>query len=335
MTLPPGQQLVAQDKWPVIGERQPRRDDSPWRIEFTGRLARPMMLTLEELQSWPPITRTVDLHCVTRWSKLGLTFRGVRLLDLVEHCGPLADAAYISFTARSERNHSSSLRWDDCQALDPLVALEADGQPLTSPHGGPVRVVVPGRYFYKSVKWLERVTLLAEDQLGFWEATAGYHNTADPWQEQRYVASGLSKSEVQRLLVSKDFRGRDLTSLAVAEHALDGLLAAEAILRNADVRRCRLEQADFRGANLSNAKLDGAHLVAARFDEADLEGASLVGADLRRAVFTGASLFGATLADGPDQAIVDASTRFDPAALDQLTPDQSQWLAQRLAGDES
>src|SRR5262245_40557525 len=202
--LPPNQRLAAPGKWPVVGERQPA-DGGPWTVEISGLVARPATLSLGELSELPQAERLIDIHCVTRWSKLACRFGGVPLLALVDQAGPLSDAKFVSFAARSPRQHSTSLPWDVVRRLDPLVALHYEGQPLASEHGGPVRVVVPGLYFYKSLKWLARVELLAEDRLGYWEGQAGYHNEADPWREQRYMAPAISRAEALKLLKRRDF----------------------------------------------------------------------------------------------------------------------------------
>lgn len=326
--LPPGQQLAAPDKWPTVGERSPRRDDAQWTVSIAGLVARPRVWTLEELTALPQVEAVIDIHCVTRWSKLGLRFRGVALATLVEQAQPKTEARYVSLVARSERAHSTSLPLADALALGTLLVLEAEGRPLATEHGGPVRTVTPGRYFYKSLKWLERIELLADDRLGYWEAETGYHNAADPWLEQRYMAPALTRAEMREVLATRDFRGRDLRSLAAADAALDGLRAAEALLRDADFRRASLVEADFEGANLSNGRLAGADLRRARFVAADCEGANFAGADLRGADFRGASLFGATFCetDAAGNAVqparFDAETRIDAAALEQLTPAQ-------------
>jgi DMSO/TMAO reductase YedYZ molybdopterin-dependent catalytic subunit len=329
--LPPNQQLVARDKWPIIGERTPRGDDRPWCLEVAGLVERAKSYSLEELKAFPVVSRVIDLHCVTRWSKLGVTFEGVRLLDVLAASGPQDAARFVDFVARSERNHSTSLAWQDCETLDPIVAWSADGEPLASEHGGPLRLVVPGRYFYKSVKWIERITLLAEDHLGYWEASAGYHNTADPWKEQRYIGGGLSKSEAARLIASRDLSGKEFVSFDAAGYELTGLNAEAALLRNAQFTNAKLNGANFRRANLSNASFDGADLQQADFRGGDLEGASLVGADLRGADLRETSLFGATFSREGESAIVDAATRWGAVALEQLTPEQGVWLAETLA----
>lgn len=337
-TLPPGQQLAAADKWPIVGERRPRQDDAPWTVCVAGRVAEPCVWTLPLLASLPQVEAAVDIHCVTRWSKLGMRFRGVPLAALLDAARPAADARYVSFVARSDRSHSTSLPLAGALGLGVLIALEAQGQPLAVEHGGPVRTVTPGRYFYKSLKWLERIELLAEDRLGYWEAETGYHNQADPWLEQRYLAATLSRAETRDVLAARDFRGRDLRSLAAADAKLDGLQAAEALLRNADFRRASLVEADFTGANLSNAQLAGANLQRARFVGADCEGADFSAADLRGADFRGASLFGATFCevvpqgDWANAARFDAGTRLDAAAVEQLTPRQADCVRFLLAG---
>lgn len=252
------------------------------------------------------------------------------MTDVLQEVRPTDAANYISFLARSERNHSTSLTLADTWQLDPLIAFEAEGAPLSASHGGPVRLVVPGRYFYKSLKWLEAIELLAEDQLGFWESTAGYHNLADPWQEQRYIAADLDKTQVKRLLAGRNFSDQNLTSLVVAGFELAGLKAQRAILRNADFRGSDLQQADFSEANLSNAHLEKAQLRQANFSAADVEGANFAGADLRGANFSGASLFGATFLAAGLEARFDAQTTIEPQALDHLTPEQSAWVAARL-----
>jgi hypothetical protein len=232
---------------------------------------------------------------------------------------------------------------DDALGLETLVALAVDGQPLDEGHGGPVRVVVPGRYFYKSLKWLERIELLDEDRLGFWESTAGYHNAADPLTEQRYMAEGISKTDARAMLANRDIHSRQLLNLDARGHDLAGLDAHGAFVRNADFRDCNLRAADFSGANLTNAHLQGADLRDARLDGADLEGANLAGADLRGASLTHARLLAATFRDpaGPAASVqgvlLDERTAFSAGSIEDLTPDQQAYLrgALKLAGGRS
>jgi DMSO/TMAO reductase YedYZ molybdopterin-dependent catalytic subunit len=183
--LPPGQQLAAAGKWPLVGEKTPREIPQLWTVELCGLVARPRTWTLDELAALPRVERSIDVHCVTRWTKFSMLFGGVPLSVLLDACEPLVTARYASFVSHSVRDHSTSLPLDVCRALDVLIAFDAEGQPLSSEHGGPVRTITPGRYFYKSLKWLKRIELLADDRLGYWEAEAGYHNEADPWREHR------------------------------------------------------------------------------------------------------------------------------------------------------
>jgi hypothetical protein len=253
-----------------VGERQPAAGPAVWTVEVAGLVDRPLALTLDDLRAMPQVGRTIDIHCVTRWSKLGCRFGGVPLAAVLEFTQPRAEARFVSFLARSERGHSTSLPLDDAVQHGALLALDYDNVPLASEHGGPVRVVVPGRYFYKSLKWLARIELLADDLLGYWEAVAGYHNEADPWREQRYIAPALTRQQAAAVLARRDFRGLDLRGLDARGHDLAGLQAAGVLLRNADFRGCKLQRADFAEANLSNARLQ----------QADLRGASLAVADV-------------------------------------------------------
>jgi hypothetical protein len=331
--LPPGQQLVAADKWPIMGERACAPCGGPWRVDVCGLVERPLSLSLDDLARMEVVERVVDIHCVTRWSKLGVRFSGVPLAAVVAAAGARPDARFVSFVARSGRGHSTSLELAEALRLGAVVALEAAGAPLPPEHGGPVRVVVPDRYFYKSLKWLARIELLRADRPGFWEATAGYHNAADPWREQRYVASGLAGREVRAVLAARDFRQRNLTGLAAAGRDLAGLRAQGAILRDATFDDCNLAGADFSGANLSNARLRRADLRGARFVGADVEGADFRGADLRGADFSAALLTAATFADdGGLCARFDAMTRLDQNASDALTPDQAEYVRRAVHG---
>lgn len=337
--LPPNQQLVAEGKWPLVGEREPREDGSPWNVSVCGCVGRELSYSLEDLLHMEQVQRTFDIHCVTRWSRLAMPFSGVLLSSVLEHAGVQPDARFVSFVARSERGHSTSVSLDYLANVDALLALTADGKPVSREHGGPVRMVVPGKYFYKSVKWLEKIELLATDRLGFWEADIGYHNNADPWQEERFIAGNVSKTEATKLIEGRNFSGRDLRSIDCSNRNLDGLNAAECAVRNADFRGASLRGANFKNANLSGARLDDCDLTAANFCGADVEGADFRGANLKGADFTGASLFGASFCvfDGEAQqpAIFDEETRIETAALDALTEDQRQFVAAALRASQS
>lgn len=334
--LPPNQALLPARRWPVVGEAAPSASDIPWTVSIGGRVEAPVSWTLDELKERGLRDFTLDIHCVTRWSKYDARFTGVPLADLLAQAGPLPDARFLSFRARSDRGHSTSLSLGDALDLGAIVAFAYEGQPLATEHGGPVRMVVPGRYFYKSVKWLEAIDVLAEDRLGYWEAESGYHNNADPWREERYIAANVKKLELRKLIQARDFSGRDLLSMTADGMALRGLKAAGALLRNASFLRADLAGADFASANLSNAHLQGAGLSGASFRDADLEGADFRGCDLRGADFHGASLFGVSFTDEPGSlsdwpaAAVDSGTRIDRPRLDALSDTQKDYLMRAL-----
>ncbi len=232
--LPPNQQLIRTGRWPVVGESSPRLDDSPWQLEVVGCVQEPRCFSLPDLANAGLVDRLIDIHCVTRWSKFDCQFRGLPLRNILTEETIGAEARFVSFVARSDRQHSSSLPLNTALELDCLLAVEAEGQPLAPEHGGPLRLIVPEKYFYKSVKWLERIELLTEDRLGYWEADAGYHNEADPWLEQRYVAATISKQLAAKLLATRDFSARDLLGLSAADRDLTGLVGSEG-----DIASCR------------------------------------------------------------------------------------------------
>lgn len=332
--LPPGQQLVGPDKWPFVGERESLPPLDPWVLEVGSPQHTWLQWTLPELRQLETDQKIVDIHCVTRWSKLGVRFTGIRLQTILQHLQEFADVdlgpyQFVSFQAHTQRNHSTSLSLPDALKLDTLVAWEVDGSPLPAEHGGPLRNIVPERYFYKSVKWLKRIELLTEDRLGFWESDAGYHNHADPWREERYLAPTLDKRSARQLLESRDFSNKDLRGLHAGQRDLSQLQASHALLRDAHFENSVLREANFQYANLSNAHFQGADLQNANFENADLEGADFSGANLQGATFSGASLFGASFT-GPHSA----ATRLDPAALTPqqiatLTDQQAAWVRQQ------
>ena len=149
--LPPNQQLVAPGKWPVVGEREPRDDSSPWNVSVRGCVNQELTFSLDELRELPQVEREIDIHCVTRWSRPSMPFTGVLLKTLLDAAGVQATAKFISFVARSAQNHSTSLPLEYLTTVEAMIALTADGEAVPREHGGPVRMVVPGKYFYKSV----------------------------------------------------------------------------------------------------------------------------------------------------------------------------------------
>ncbi|WP_445679465.1 molybdopterin-dependent oxidoreductase [Radicibacter daui] len=319
--LPPAQAAAAPGKWPVVGEKEPGPGPADWTLTLAGLAGGEKCWSLAELQARPQSTLLTDIHCVTRWSMVDQRFTGIFLADLIAEGGGVAEGTrFADFIARSPRRHSTSLPLDVALAADALIAFARNGEPLEPIHGGPVRMIVPGRYFYKSVKWIERIDFLAEDRLGYWEAEAGYHNGADPALEERYIAANLDRRTVMALVAARDFSGRDLLSLVAEGMELANLKAEGALLRNADFRRAILTGADFTRANLSNARLAGADLSGAVFTDGDVEGADFSAANLDGADFSGASLFGATFFAEAGPARVTRATRFTALQLEALTP---------------
>lgn len=330
--IPSGQQLVAKNKWPIIGEKRPAKIDRPWQLEIKGLVGNALCVSPEDLSSMNQTRMRIDIHCVTRWSRQAVEFEGVLLSELLAQANVNTDARFISFISRSERNHSTSLPVDVAIDLNTLIALRVDDKNLELEHGGPIRNIVPGRYFYKSVKWLEHIELLAEDRLGFWEAETGYHNNADPWKEERYMAPTIDRRTAIKLIESRDFSDRDLRSIDASKRDLAGLNAKKALLRDADFRNSNLSNADFSEANLSNAHLENSDLTGVKFVGTDLEGANLSGADIRGADFTGCSLIGSsfveTQSDGTLlRAKMNQSTIIPANLLEPLTALQKEFFA--------
>jgi DMSO/TMAO reductase YedYZ molybdopterin-dependent catalytic subunit len=181
--LPPGQYLT--EKWPVLHAGSvPRTDLATWDFRVWGEVEEPLRLTWEELSALPTIEVTQDIHCVTRWSRFDTTFRGVPWSAIRERVGQKPSARYA--IAHAEQDYTANVPASFLDAEGAMLATHADGEPLAPEHGWPLRLVVPGKYFWKSAKWLRGIELSATDQPGFWERY-GYHNDADPWDEQRYA----------------------------------------------------------------------------------------------------------------------------------------------------
>jgi DMSO/TMAO reductase YedYZ molybdopterin-dependent catalytic subunit len=180
--LPPGQYLT--EKWPVLhAGTVPAVDLATWDFRVFGEVEEPLTLSYDELQALPQSEITVDIHCVTRWSRFDTSFRGVHWRELAKLVRPRAGARFL--VAHAEQGFTSNVPLTALEAEDSLIAWEADGEPLAPEHGWPLRLVVASRYFWKSAKWLRGLELLTTDQPGFWERY-GYHNEADFRREQRY-----------------------------------------------------------------------------------------------------------------------------------------------------
>ena len=180
--LPPGQ--VVTRKWPVLHYGSvPTVDLARWRFTVGGLVAQPFALTWNELETIPRRETVCDIHCVTRWSRYDNVFEGVPVQSLLERAGIQPTARYVLVSA--EQGYTTNLPLSDLDRAENLLALRHNGEALTPEHGGPVRLLVPHLYFWKSAKWVRGFELLADDEPGFWERN-GYHMRGDPWEEERY-----------------------------------------------------------------------------------------------------------------------------------------------------
>ena len=180
--LPPGQHLTKD--WPVLdlGVLPPVSRER-WRLDVYGAVENPVFWTFAEFSAQKQAQFTSDIHCVTTWSRYDNEWEGLATRELLAACQPREDARFV--VLHSYDGYTTNLALDDFAAEDALLAHSWSGQPLSDEHGGPVRLVVPHLYFWKSAKWLQAIEFVTEDAPGFWEVR-GYHNRGDPWAEQRY-----------------------------------------------------------------------------------------------------------------------------------------------------
>ncbi|HEX2685145.1 MAG TPA: molybdopterin-dependent oxidoreductase [Kofleriaceae bacterium] len=175
---------VEANKWPVLDLGvKPEVSHERWRLTVDGACRRPVELDWQAFQSLEQIADVSDFHCVTKWSKLDIAWRGVRLSDVIALAEPTDNARHVMLHAYDRYTTNLSL----AEALKPDVLLvhTADGKPLSRDHGGPVRVITPQLYAWKGAKWIQRIELMVADRPGFWEER-GYSNTAYPWRNDRY-----------------------------------------------------------------------------------------------------------------------------------------------------
>ena len=178
--LPPGQYLTTD--FPVLSAGPtPRISHDDWRLTVTTEVGEETTWTWRELTALPSEETTVDLHCVTRWSKLETTWRGVSLDTLLADVESAADYVLV----HAYGGYTTNLPLDDLLDGQAWIAYEYEGETLEPVHGGPARLLVPHLYLWKSAKWVRGLQLVNDDEPGFWESL-GYHNYGDPWREQRY-----------------------------------------------------------------------------------------------------------------------------------------------------
>ncbi|MGY3239224.1 MULTISPECIES: sulfite oxidase-like oxidoreductase [unclassified Bradyrhizobium] len=180
--LPPGQHLTKD--WPVLdlGVLPPVSRER-WRLDVYGAIEQPLFWTFAEFAEQKQDHFTSDIHCVTTWSRYDNEWEGLATRELLATCRPRDDARFVVLHCYD--GYTTNLALEDFAAEDALLAHSWSGQKLSDEHGGPVRLVVPHLYFWKSAKWLQAIEFVTDDAPGFWEVR-GYHNRGDPWAEQRY-----------------------------------------------------------------------------------------------------------------------------------------------------
>ncbi len=180
--LPPGQREVK--NWPVLDLGvQPDVNPERWRLQVLGLVENPVALTLDQFHALPKEEFVSDIHCVTAWSRYDNHWKGVSSRTLLDLVKPKPEAAHVIFHAYD--GYTTNVTLDIFAEDNVVIAHEWEGKPIPREHGGPVRIVVPDWYFWKSAKWVTRIEFSALDKPGFWEVR-GYHNEGDPWKEQRY-----------------------------------------------------------------------------------------------------------------------------------------------------
>jgi DMSO/TMAO reductase YedYZ molybdopterin-dependent catalytic subunit len=182
--IPPGQTLTAPDRWPLLHFGPvPHADLSTWSLRVFGLAEEALELSYDEVRALPRKEVVADIHCVTGWSRLGDTWSGVAIQEILGRCRPRADVTHVM--AHCELGYTTSLPLQVLDDDDVLLCYGWNGRDLSEEHGFPLRLLVPKRYFWKSAKWLRGLELMPANRLGFWEQR-GYHDDADPWLEQRY-----------------------------------------------------------------------------------------------------------------------------------------------------
>jgi len=180
--LPPGQHLTKD--WPTLDlGLTPEISHERWHLDVYGAIENPVFWSFREFLARAQTPVTSDIHCVTTWSRYDNQWLGLPTRELLAACQPCDSAQFV--VLHSYDGYTTNLALEDFAADDALLAHSWSGKPLTADHGGPVRLVVPHLYFWKSAKWLQAIEFLENDAPGYWEVR-GYHNRGDPWAEQRY-----------------------------------------------------------------------------------------------------------------------------------------------------
>jgi len=184
--LPPGQHLT--DRFPVLQKGGiPRIDWENFKLEISGEVVNPVILSLEDLKKIQDKEIVADIHCVTSWSKFDTKWKGISFKKILELVKPKSNAYFVEFYC-ADGGFTTTVPIERISTDNAILALTYEGQPINDKHGGPVRPILPDLYFYKSAKWVLKIKFLENEKLGYWEKF-GYSNKADPWKEQRYMSN--------------------------------------------------------------------------------------------------------------------------------------------------
>ena len=181
--LPPGQSRTV--KWPVLDAGgPPQLAMGQWSLRVFGLVKQPMQWMWNEFQALPRTRVFADFHCVTRWSQLDNLWEGVSTQEIAKHVEISTEAKFV-LVQGYDNDWTTNMPLDAFLAEDALLADKRNGEPLSLEHGGPLRLVIPRLYAWKSAKWIRAIEFLSEDEAGFWERE-GYHMNGDPWKEERF-----------------------------------------------------------------------------------------------------------------------------------------------------
>jgi len=181
--LPPGQHIT--NKFPILQKgRVAHINREEYKLEIEGEVEKPVTLTLKELKELEDKEIINDIHCVTSWSKYNTKWGGISFNTLFNLIKPKISAYFVEFYC-ADKGFTTTVPLERLKADNAILALTYESLPIDDNHGGPVRPIIPDLYFYKSAKWILKISFLQEDRMGYWE-THGYSNKADPWKEQRY-----------------------------------------------------------------------------------------------------------------------------------------------------
>jgi DMSO/TMAO reductase YedYZ molybdopterin-dependent catalytic subunit len=203
--VPPGQ--VVTRTFPVLSATEPPDIDlNKFKFRIFGAVENPYSLTWDELMGMPRIKRTLDVHCVTHWSRLGDEWEGASLKEILEKAKP--NGKYVMEWSSSV-GYSTNIPIENATSENAMLAYNFNGKPLEPKHGGPLRAVIPELYFWKSAKWIDGIEVMEKDKPGFWEVR-GYNMHGDPWKEERYWDIKESVSTIlKRVLDVRQHKGKD------------------------------------------------------------------------------------------------------------------------------